>query len=66
MKIMNKLTLVLALAAGSLNAGKVKSNKKGGPVGKPTVVKATKKDSSIEKALITKVVALGTLKTFLV
>lgn len=53
MKIMNKLTLVLALAAGSLNAGKVeKNNKKGGPVRKPTVVKATKKDSSSSSVVV--------------
>jgi len=52
MKIMNKLTLVLALAAGSLNAGRVKSNKKGGPVRKPAVVKATKKDSSSSSVVV--------------
>lgn len=40
MKIMNKLTLVLALVAGSLNAGRVKKNNK---TDKPTAVKAVRK-----------------------
>lgn len=53
MKIMNKLTLVLALAAGSLNAGRVKNNnKKRESVRKPTVVKATRKDSSSSSVVV--------------